>query len=140
MTSIQPILKLNFTSFKLNNNFCEMNIKKVTFGGGQWELLLLLKKKGSSARLGESDIHPISSKTPAIDRKKGKGRKGGIVLISVWNCNYKYLLGYPSILLGYPSNIHTCISSIGSWCVISLTQCLTYLWPPFPNTYTQRTV
>ena len=28
MTSIQPILKLNSTSFMFNNIFCEMNIKK----------------------------------------------------------------------------------------------------------------
>ena len=40
-------------------------------------LLLLLLKKIGSARLGESDIHPISPKTPApqyqpIDRKKRK--------------------------------------------------------------------
>ena len=43
-------------------------------------LLLLLLKKDSSARLGESDIHPISPKTPApqyqpIDRKKRKGKR-----------------------------------------------------------------
>ena len=43
-------------------------------------LLLLLLKKVSSARLGESDIYPISSKTPApqyqpIDRKKRKGKR-----------------------------------------------------------------
>ena len=43
-------------------------------------LLLLLLKKVSSARLGESDIHPISPKTPApqyqpIDRKKRKGKR-----------------------------------------------------------------
>ena len=42
-------------------------------------VLLLLKKVGS-ARLGESDIHPISPKTPApqyqpIDRKKRKGKR-----------------------------------------------------------------
>ena len=42
-------------------------------------LLLLLLKKVSSARLRESDIHPISPKTPAsqyqpIDRKKRKGK------------------------------------------------------------------
>ena len=40
-------------------------------------LLLLLLKRVSSARLGESDIHAISPKTPApqyqpIDRKKRK--------------------------------------------------------------------
>ena len=43
-------------------------------------LLLLLLKEVSSARLGESDIHPISPKTPApqyqpIDRKKRKGKR-----------------------------------------------------------------
>ena len=43
-------------------------------------LLLLLFKKVSSARLGESDIHPISPNTPApqyqpIDRKKRKGKR-----------------------------------------------------------------
>ena len=43
-------------------------------------LLLLLLKKVSRARLGESDIHPISPKTPApqyqpIDRKKRKGKR-----------------------------------------------------------------
>ena len=42
--------------------------------------LLLLLKKVSSARLGESDIHSISPKTPAqqyqpIDRKKRKGKR-----------------------------------------------------------------
>ena len=74
-TSIQPIQKSNSTSFMLNNNFYEMNIKKVGHRGG----------------LGE-----------------------GIVLISSWNSNCQYLLGYPSILLGYLSYIHTCIPSIGS--------------------------
>ena len=44
------------------------------------KLLSLLLKKVSSARLGESDIHPISSKTPApqcqpIDRKKRMGKR-----------------------------------------------------------------
>ena len=43
-------------------------------------LLLLLLKKVGSARLGESDIHPISPKTPApqyqpIDRKERKGKR-----------------------------------------------------------------
>ena len=43
-------------------------------------LLLLLLKKVSSARLGESDIHRISPKTPApqyqpIERKKRKGKR-----------------------------------------------------------------
>ena len=51
--------------------------------GNRWLrqfLLLLLLKKVSSARLGESDIHPISLKTPApqyqpIDRKKREGKR-----------------------------------------------------------------
>ena len=43
-------------------------------------LLLLLLKKVGSARLRESDVHPISPKTPAPqyqpkDRKKRKGKK-----------------------------------------------------------------
>ena len=42
-------------------------------------LFLLLLKKVGSARLRESDIHPISPKTPAaqyqpLDRKKRKGK------------------------------------------------------------------
>ena len=42
-------------------------------------ILLLLLKKAVSARLRESDIHPISLKTPApqyqpVDRKKRKGK------------------------------------------------------------------
>ena len=51
-----------------------LEIQAVTHG-----LLLLLKKVGS-ARLRESQIHPISLKTPApqyqpIDRKKRKGKR-----------------------------------------------------------------
>ena len=43
-------------------------------------VLLLLFKKIASARLGESDIHPINPKTPApqyqpIDKKKRKGKR-----------------------------------------------------------------
>ena len=43
-------------------------------------LLLLLLKTVGSARLRESDVHPISPKTPAphyqpIDRKKRKGKR-----------------------------------------------------------------
>ena len=43
-------------------------------------ILLLLLKNVSGARLGESDTHPISPKTPApqyqpIDRKKRKGKR-----------------------------------------------------------------
>ena len=46
---------------------------------GKKRLLLLLKKVGS-ARLRESDLRPISPKTPApqyqpIDRKKRKGNR-----------------------------------------------------------------
>ena len=33
-TSIQPIIKSNFTSFKFNNISCKMNIKKVIQCGG----------------------------------------------------------------------------------------------------------
>ena len=55
----------------------------VSVGQGSFNtllLLLLLLKKVGSARLGESDIHPISPKTPAqqyqpIDRKKRKGQR-----------------------------------------------------------------
>ena len=44
------------------------------------QLLLLLLKEVDSARLRESDVHPISPKTPAlqdkpIDRKKRKGKR-----------------------------------------------------------------
>ena len=43
-------------------------------------MLLLLLKKVFSARLRESDVHPISPETPApqyqpIDRKKTKGKR-----------------------------------------------------------------
>ena len=43
-------------------------------------IIIIIIKKVSSARLGESDIHPISPKTPApqyqpIDRKKRKGKR-----------------------------------------------------------------
>ena len=49
-------------------------------GVGFWPALLLLLKKVGSARLRESDVHPISPKTPAlqyqpIDRKKRKGKR-----------------------------------------------------------------
>ena len=33
--------------------------------------------------------------------------------------SFQYLLGYPSILLGYPSNNHTFMPSIGSLCAVS---------------------
>ena len=47
----------------------------------EWMYFLLLSlKRVSSARLGESDIHPVNPKTPApqyqpIDRKKRKGKR-----------------------------------------------------------------
>ena len=46
-------------------------------------IIILLLKEVGSARLRESDIHPISPKTPApqyqpIDRKKRKGKIVGI--------------------------------------------------------------
>ena len=43
------------------------------------------------------------------------GEPGGTVRIASWKCN---LLGYSSILLGYPSNNRIFMPSIGSWCVI----------------------
>ena len=47
-----------------------------------WENTLLLLKKVSRARLGESDIHPISPKTPAptiptYRQKEEKGKESG---------------------------------------------------------------
>ena len=36
-TSIQPILKLNSTSFMSNNIYGQMNIKKVIHWGGLWK-------------------------------------------------------------------------------------------------------
>ena len=43
-------------------------------------IIIIIKKKVGSARLRESDVHPISKKTPApkyqpIDRKKRKGKR-----------------------------------------------------------------
>ena len=58
--------------------FCLFNKKTLSL------LLLLLLKKVSSARLGESDIHPISPKTPApvslIPEGHPKGNKSPTVL------------------------------------------------------------
>ena len=50
-------------------------------------LLLLLLKKVGSARLRESDVHPISPKTSdpqyqPIDRKKRKGKKSRYIYIN----------------------------------------------------------
>ena len=55
-------------------------LQPTTFSFVHQLLLLLLLKKVGGARLGESDIHPISAKTPApqyqpIDRKKRKGKR-----------------------------------------------------------------
>ena len=65
-----------------NKGILEYDIvtKSVISPGPIQLLLLLLLKKVSSTRLGESDIHPISPKTPApqyqpIDRKKRKGKR-----------------------------------------------------------------
>ena len=55
-----------------------------------------------------------------LPKRDGRGKRGTVLIFS-WNCNYQHLLGYPSILLGYSSNIHTCMPFNGSWCVISLT-------------------
>ena len=71
-TSVKPILKSNSTSFMFNNNFCEMNIKKVTFVGGAWGKGLI----------------------------EGAMQFDAIVLISFWTCNYQYLLGYKVYYLG----------------------------------------
>ena len=43
-------------------------------------IIIIIIKNGQSARLRESDVHPISLKTPAplyqpIDRKKRKGKR-----------------------------------------------------------------
>ena len=45
-----------------------------------WVIIIIFIKKIGSARLGESDINPISPKTPApqyqpIDRKQKKGKR-----------------------------------------------------------------
>ena len=55
-------------------------LNKASLKRGDIKLLLLLLKKVSSVRLGESDKPAISPKTPApqyqpIDRKKRKGKR-----------------------------------------------------------------
>ena len=67
-------LTVEYSTRLLNSHNCSENYTKLLL------LLLLLLKKFGSARLGESDIHPISPKTPApqyqpIDRKKRKGKR-----------------------------------------------------------------
>ena len=52
----------------------------MTASGNRLLLLALLLKKVGSARLRESDVHPINPKTPApqyqpIDRKKRKRKR-----------------------------------------------------------------
>ena len=54
--------------------------KNYTLSWPPTDYYLLLLKKVGSARLRESDVHPISPKTPApqyqpIDRKKRKGKR-----------------------------------------------------------------
>ena len=47
------------------------------------------------------------------------GGNGGTVLISSWKCNYSiYLDIQVYCILGYLSDIHSFMPSIGSWCVI----------------------
>ena len=58
----------------------DTGIKPFSFNMKGALLLLLLFKKVGSARLGESDVHPISPNTPVpqyqpIDRKKRKGKR-----------------------------------------------------------------
>ena len=50
---------------------------------------------------------------------RGGGRlNGGTILISSWKCNYSIYLEIQVTQYGYPSNIHTFMPSICSWCVI----------------------
>ena len=56
----------------------------------------------------------------------GLGEPSKLLLGSV----FLYLLGYPTILLGYPSNNHTFMPSIGSGCVGSFYSCI-FLLKPF---------
>ena len=58
----------------------EINLKSASNGAILQKRMKLLFKKVGSARLRESDVHPISPKTPApqyqpIDRKKRKGKR-----------------------------------------------------------------
>ena len=73
MVSIQPIYDGSVATFP-TGTLCIPKLLLLL------SLLLLLLKMVSSARLGESDIHPISPKTPApqyqpIDRKKRRGKR-----------------------------------------------------------------
>ena len=66
---IKKFTQINFTQYQYM--YCHTNLLFI---------LLLLLKKVSSARVGESDIHPISPKTPTpqyqpIDRKKRKRKR-----------------------------------------------------------------
>ena len=51
-------------------------------------------------------------------KQVGGGRAGVMGLYFFLERLLQYLLGYPTILHGYPRNIHTFMPSIGSWCVI----------------------
>ena len=84
MTNISPVFLFISAAFctlykgHVYVHYCSLNSRKeLHFIIKDPLILLLLLKKVSSARLEESDIHPISPKTPApqyqpIDRKKGK--------------------------------------------------------------------
>ena len=72
------IQKYNFLTIHNKSSIIEALIRNIQPSINN-QLLLLLKKVGS-ARLGKSDVHPISPKTPApkyqpIDRKKRKGKR-----------------------------------------------------------------
>ena len=60
-TSIIPMVAM-YLHAKM---FCTLAHTSSIPMGAMYLLLLLLLKKVDSARLGESDIHPISPKTPA---------------------------------------------------------------------------
>ena len=72
-------VRLGQVMFVVKKNIAALLTTHVSpFTVGKDALLLLLTEVGS-ARLRESDIHPISPKTPApeyqpIDRKKRKGK------------------------------------------------------------------
>ena len=76
-------IKMGSATIEETNNIKFLGIifdKHITFKRHVGVTLLLLLKKVVSARLGQSDIHPISPKTPApqyqpIDRKKRKGKR-----------------------------------------------------------------
>ena len=85
-TSMQPILKSNYTPFMFNNIFCEMRGKKVIHWGG-------LVGMGEPSKFCLGSVISLFTSLPRL--------------------HFHYL--YPSILLGYPSNNHTFMPSIGSF-------------------------